>query len=35
MPEQTDAERRRDIEDMLGVINKAGAWLQRTGGRFN
>jgi hypothetical protein len=29
MPEQTDAERRRDIEDTLALVNKAGAWLQR------
>ena len=35
MPEQTDDERRRDIEETLALVNKAGAWLQRTGGRFN
>jgi hypothetical protein len=27
MPEQTDAERRRDIEETLAVFNKAGGWL--------
>jgi hypothetical protein len=27
MPEQTDAERRRDIEETLAVFNKAGRWL--------
>ena len=32
MPEQTDAERRADIEETLAALNKAGAWLakQRT-----
>ena len=27
MPEQTDAERRADIEETLAVFNKAGSWL--------
>jgi hypothetical protein len=27
MPEQTDAERRRDIEELLTLGNKAGGWL--------
>jgi hypothetical protein len=27
MPKQTDAERRRDIEEALAVFNKAGGWL--------
>jgi hypothetical protein len=27
MPEQTDAERRRDIEETLAVFDRAGRWL--------
>jgi hypothetical protein len=29
MPEQTDAERRRDIEETLALFDKAGRWAAR------